>query len=661
MEIVEVHFSKNDDKYQIKTERELEPFKRVHLKQYGFTSLGNNTWEIESFDELKMVNAIREIFKHKKFQIIPDAQIKEIIDREKKIHEDYENSKKLGLEIKKQNSPDLPKTTFRPGLDLLPFQKMPVKHMISVPNCANFSIPGTGKTVMTLAAFDILKNQNKVDQMWVIGPVPSFKAWEDEYENLFGKSLKHNVVRYHGNQNERDKIRSKLKEYDVVITSFDTSVNDLELIKRNWIKEKRKIFLVLDESHHIKAIDELSQSGNPSRATSMIELGKYAKRKCILTGTPIPRDLEDLWSQVTFLWPEIKPLGERHEYAALIKDFDAEDEIKDIIDFVWTRVSNKQLSDEMPERFTPPPISVPMDQKQQEIYRIIESQLLNEIPESLDKEKIKQWKKAMIIRLLQAVTNPKLIIQNDDDFKIPELRFQIKSDRDKTIRKLILEYEENEVSPKLKAVAKKANEIIADGKSVIIFSVFKGNVHQLQKLLKHEQPLVVTGDFPTEIREKTYESFKNWDFSNGKGRILLATLGSVAESVSLHKNKQGKPVCQNVIYLERNFNGGQFMQSLYRVYRVGSDKKLPITYYFFESKLIDGGTTLDKIVSDVLDTRLKRMYDMLEDEFSLSPIELEEDSEEYEDRYGELYGAKDTENEIMAKIEDMIKSRKQEN
>ena len=57
---------------------------------------------------------------------------------------------------------------------------------------------------------------------------------------------------------------------------------------------------------------------------------------------------------------------------------------------------------------------------------------------------------------------------------------------------------------------------------------------------------------------------------------MIATLGSIAESVSLHKDKHGEPVCQNAIYLERSFHAGQFMQSVFRLYRIGSDPDLPV-------------------------------------------------------------------------------------
>lgn len=653
--MINIYFSKKGDIFEIKSDKELATFYSAALNSYHFKKIDENRWQKQTFDEITVIEDIYRIFAHNEFQIILNDEIKIIERKHQEQQKDYEKFSLLGLEIKNNKNPDLPKIESREGFELLPFQKMPVKHMITIPNCANFSIPGTGKTIMALAAFRILKNQNKIDQMWIIGPIASFKPWEDEYENFFNKPKLNNVLRYHGSPNERDVLRNRIGKHELIITSYSTAANDSELIKRYWRINNKKIFLILDESHHIKSLEESTTSGNLSTAAAMIDLGKFAERRCILTGTPIPRDLEDLWSQITFLWPNIEPLRKRTNFLELVEEFDSEQQIRDIIDFMWTRVTNIQLESEMPPRFEKT-YHVEMDPKQQEIYRVIESQILNEMPEGDDKEKVREWKKAKIIRLLQVVTDPKLIIEKDDDFQQPKLK--IESNNDKSIRNIIAEYGENDVTPKIKKVVEKACELISEKKNVLIFTVFRGTVTTLAKELEDEKPLHVTGDDVAEIREATYEKFKNWDFSNGKGKILIATIGSIAESVSLHKNKEGKPVCQNVIYLERSYNGGQYMQSLYRVYRIGSNKKLPVNYYFYESMLSDNITTLDRIIKDVLETRLNRMYDMLDDEFSMTPMSIGGDDD---DDFSVATSVDDSEDDIMKKITADAKARKKTN
>lgn len=641
--MIEIKFSKIDSNiYEIDTDEELDRYYRPFLRSYNFKNSTKNIWQNISDDD-QIIEIIYDLFKANKFKIIPNLEIKKIREEFKQKKEEYDKFIELGVELKKNKNPNLPEIELKKGIILKSFQKMPINHMITIPNSANFSIPGSGKTLMTLSSFNILKNQNKIDQMWVIGPLASFKAWETDYENLFNKSIAIHTLRYHARTPaERKKLRNEIKDKDIIITSYGTATNDLDLIKQLWKANNKKILLVLDESHHIKSIEETTMEGNDTISSKIIQLGKYAERRCILTGTPIPRDLEDLWSQITFLWPHIEPFkelcgGSRREFQRYLKDEfppSAEDEIKEIIDFMWSRVTNREMADEMPERFYEP-IEVEMDSTQQQIYSIIKHQAAHEMDEGKSQEAVRRLKKAVIIRLLQTVTNPRLISENDPDFQIGKLTAKKKGDQD--ILNLLSEYDGTTNTPKIIAAAKHAKELATgigpraldnEPKNVLIFTVFKGTADDMANELQDQNPLVVKGDMDAKTREETYEKFKDWDFTNGTGKILIATIGSIAESVSLHKNKDEKPVCQNVIYLERNYNAGQYMQSLFRVYRVGSEKKLPIHYYFYESTFDDGITSIDNTIKGVLDTRTDTMFDILDDEFIMTPMSLGKDDDD---------------------------------
>jgi SNF2 family DNA or RNA helicase len=645
--MINIYFSKTDTNiFQIKTDEELHTYFTAPLNVHNFKKTDKNTWESNSDDD-ETIFSIYQIFNREGYTIIPNEKIKAIKEKFDQQQIDYQKYTELGIEIKKNKDPILPEIELKEGKSLKEFQKMPVNHMISIPNCANFSIPGSGKTIMTLSAFNILKKQNKVEQMWVIGPIASFKAWETDYEVLFDKSISKNTLRYHGaNPSERKKLKNQIKDKDIIITSYGTAVNDLELIKELW--RDKKIFLVLDESHHIKSIKATTKVNNETISNKIIQLGKYAKRKCILTGTPIPKDLTDLWSQITFLWPDIKPLKDRREFEHKLKEEAGfvEDEIKEDIEFMWSRVTNKQMSDQMPKKFETE-ITVKMDSTQQKIYSIIEAQMLQDMEEGSNQDRVRKLKKARVIRLLQIVTNPKLIIENDEEFDQPRLQIRKKDDKD--ILNLLSEYNDGKSTPKIIEVAKHARELSSGKgknsldiqnmplsnsgipKNVLIFTMFKGTARDIAKELEDQRPIIVTGSDKPLIRETKYDEFKNWDFSNGCGKILIATIGSIAESVSLHKNKQDKPVCQNVIYLEKNYNAGQYMQSLFRVYRIGSEKKLPVRYYFYKSTFDDGTGSVDDRVHRVLERRTRIMFDMLDDEFNLQSMSLGKDDDELDD------------------------------
>ena len=131
---------------------------------------------------------------------------------------------------------------------------------------------GTGKTKVAL---DLINSKsNKIDYILWICPF----------------SIKNEIIK------ERDKWYPAMK-IDVVgcetIGSSDRTY--LEILKK---VATSKTFIVVDESLKIKNI-------NAKRTRRIIEIGGYAQYKLILNGTPITKNVIDLWAQMEFLSPKI--------------------------------------------------------------------------------------------------------------------------------------------------------------------------------------------------------------------------------------------------------------------------------------------------------------------------------------------------------------------
>lgn len=60
-----------------------------------------------------------------------------------------------------------------------------------------------------------------------------------------------NVLRYHGTQPERDRLRTAIRneetKFDLCVTTYDAYVAD-----DSWFKTRRWFYCVLDEGHRIK-------------------------------------------------------------------------------------------------------------------------------------------------------------------------------------------------------------------------------------------------------------------------------------------------------------------------------------------------------------------------------------------------------------------------
>ena len=80
-----------------------------------------------------------------------------------------------------------------------------------------------------------------------------------------------------------------LKRYDVVLTTYQTALKDIDLFEKiDWE------YTVLDESHYIK-----NKNSQVFKALKQLK----PKYKISLSGTPIENSLSDLWSQMDFINP----------------------------------------------------------------------------------------------------------------------------------------------------------------------------------------------------------------------------------------------------------------------------------------------------------------------------------------------------------------------
>lgn len=96
-------------------------------------------------------------------------------------------------------------------------------------------------------------------------------------------------VLYTGNARERNRLVSKLKSFDVVITSYEVVRNDIaSLEEMNWL------YCILDEGHVIK-----NAKTKLTKAVKCIR----AQHRLILSGTPIQNNVLELWSLFDFLMP----------------------------------------------------------------------------------------------------------------------------------------------------------------------------------------------------------------------------------------------------------------------------------------------------------------------------------------------------------------------
>jgi len=151
-------------------------------------------------------------------------------------------------------------------------QRSAIEHLKEWKVGALFMEPGTGKTRVALS----LVNSTPCSEVFWIGPLRTLKTVQDEAAKWGGFS--------------------KPATYCGVESISASDRIWLELLEK--VEQASTPFVVVDESLKIK-------NATAKRTQRLLELGKKVEWKLILNGTPISRNLLDMWPQMEFLSPKI--------------------------------------------------------------------------------------------------------------------------------------------------------------------------------------------------------------------------------------------------------------------------------------------------------------------------------------------------------------------
>ncbi|MBN8651422.1 MAG: SWF/SNF helicase family protein [Cytophagales bacterium] len=252
---------------------------------------------------------------------------------------------------------------------------------------------------------------------------------------------------------------------------------------------------------------------------------------------------------------------------------------------------------------------IPFDEPQKNLYDLIRSEELRQISGlgNNDKRLYRQLGKSYM-RLLQVVSNPSLLLRSVSDF--PD-----------ALREAI----EYGPSNKLQYTALKARQLAKEGKKVLIWSGFVENVESLTQMLSDLGARCIHGgvEAGSEEEEDTRERIVK-DFHDDPNMfVLVANPAACSEGISLHT------VCHHAIYLDRNYNAAQFLQSMDRIHRLGLPKGTVTTI-----EIVHTPNSIDDLVDLRLTDKVRRMSEVLEDpslKVEAVTVELDEDGFDEED------------------------------
>uniref|UniRef100_A0A2I3NFE4 Chromodomain-helicase-DNA-binding protein 1-like n=1 Tax=Papio anubis TaxID=9555 RepID=A0A2I3NFE4_PAPAN len=438
------------------------------------------------------------------------------------------------------------------GIHLRSYQLEGVNWLAQRFHCQNGCIlgdeMGLGKTCQTIALLIYLAGRlNDEGPFLILCPLSVLSNWKEEMQR-FAPGL--SCVTYAGDKEERACLQQDLKQeshFHVLLTTYEICLKDASFLKSfPWS------VLVVDEAHRLK-----NQSSLLHKTLSEFSV----VFSLLLTGTPIQNSLQELYSLLSFVEPDLFSKEEVGDFVQRYQDIEKESESaselhKLLQPFLLRRVK-ADVATELPKK-TEVVIYHGMSALQKKYYKAI---LMKDL-DAFENETAKKVKLQNILsQLRKCVDHPYLF-----DGVEPE-PFEV---GDHLI----------EASGKLHLLDKLLAFLYSGGHRVLLFSQMTQMLDILQDYMDYRGYSYerVDGSVRGEERHLAIKNF-------GQQPIFVFLLSTRAGGVGMNLT-----AADTVIFVDSDFNPQNDLQAAARAHRIGQNKSVKVI------RLI-GRDTVEEIVS----------------------------------------------------------------
>ncbi|MDO4527606.1 MAG: SNF2-related protein, partial [bacterium] len=393
---------------------------------------------------------------------------------------------------------------------------------------------GLGKTLQTIA-FLLSQHATVKKPALVIAPLTVLPVWEREFAH-WAPQLK--VLRFEGPSRLRNEaFQLSAPSYDVVLTAYGYLWRDYNTLHRvEWST------LVLDEAQQIK---------NPSTRQSQAARSLHADFRLALTGTPIENRLDDLWSLLDFLNPEL--FGPRRDFAKRYADPDKLR--RAVANFLLRRLkSDPAILPDLPPKIQQEHYAQ-LSEAQASAYDYALADYARDV-RMLPPSERPGAALVLLMRLKEICDHPALIEGEGDD------------------RHWLIED-----SGKLLILLSLLDEILAQGESVLIFTQFARMGAFLQKVLTERlgrRVAYIHGGLSMKKRKAEIESFSN----DPAAAPMVLSLRTGAFGLTLTK-------ANHVVHFDRWWNPAVEAQATDRAHRIGQKRTVVVHHIVCRGTLED--------------------------------------------------------------------------
>lgn len=437
------------------------------------------------------------------------------------------------------------------GLEYYPFQKAGIAFANERPACLIADDMGLGKTLQALG----LVNLNpEIRTVLVICPASLKINWKREAEKWLLPG--------------RFKIEIAESRMFPWYTNFVIMNYDILGKHRESLREKTWDMIILDEGHYIKNSDSQRHQeivGNPKDGLAPIP----ARRKLVLTGTPIENRPEEIWA----IWHYLDPGNAPTYFQFMQRYYDAQR------DTIWIRGGKRQLvwkygePKNLEELQTRLRSTIMIRRKTADVLselppkrrQIIELPLNgNELLVQQEFEAFEAMKKAK-----QERKNARQL-ENEEEYRerikqLKEMEEQSLAELARIRRELALQ--------KLPFLIEHLQEAIDSSGKIICFIYHREMVEKLQEHFRAEA-VHLYGGMSGNDKQAVVDQF------NSDPQIKLFIASILAAGVGLNLT-----VSNHEIFGEIDWVPGRIEQAEKRAHRIGQERPVLVQYLVFESSL----------------------------------------------------------------------------
>ena len=458
---------------------------------------------------------------------------------------------------------------------LFKHQEEGIKYGLTHDKFLLLDMPGLGKTLQMIYLAEELKQRENIEHCFIICGLNTLKYnWKKEIEKfsnyscrILGERKSKTGKERIGSISERVEDLKKPIEEFFVITNIETLRNE-HIIKELKSKKTKNKFdmMVLDECHVCK---------NPSSQQGKNLLKLSSKYMVGLTGTLLLNSPLDAYVPLKWIGVDHSTYSNFKYYYCnftgpfnnILEGYVNTDILKNELESCSLRRTKNLL--DLPEKNIIHE-ELEMSTEQSSFYNNIVEGVIDDV----DKVHINTSTiLSMVTRLRQASACPSILSSKDID------------------------------SVKISRAVDLAEQIVNNNEKVVIFSVFKPTLAELEKRLSQYYPLVCTGDLSDTIISENIDKFQTDDTH----KVILATTSKMGTGITLNR-------ASYAIFIDTPWTAAQCEQCEDRIHRIGSEKSVFIYYLWAKN-------TIDERVKQLVETKGAMSDYIIDDELNENTVD----------------------------------------